>query len=99
LVKLPPGILRNGADYQWTVDGGQELGKSYAYFRVLDEASSVELAKRISQLKKYGSDVSMQLSYIFFLQENGLYSLAENEIANLKGKQEWNEFMIEVLEK
>jgi hypothetical protein len=98
LVRLPSGSLKHGTDYQWTIDAGPGLGKSTAFFRVLDEAYSSELASKIGVFKGYDNDVSKQLSYIFFLKENGLHSLADKEIVKLKDKQEWNQFLIEVLE-
>lgn len=96
-LQLPPGTLKHGTDYQWTIDAGPGLGKATAFFRVLDKKTSTDLVSRIGGMQYYGEDLSKQLSYIFFLQENGLHSIAEREISILKEQQGWNSHMNETL--
>lgn len=96
-ILVPPGILKYGMNYLWTVERVGEPTRFTNYFTILEKTKSRELMARIKAYKARDNDLARQLSLVFLLQENGLHGMAEREIEVLKKEHESNQYMDDVL--
>jgi hypothetical protein len=88
-VKIPAGILKYGAEYQWIIESKRMTGFPGGKFSILDETQATQVNDDIMLFKQQENDPSYRLSLIFFLLDKNLKEMARDEI--MKFTKEYSE--------
>lgn len=91
-LRLPEGVLSYGQTYRWLVDGGP-YGIVGGTFNIPDRDEVQRLTEKADYYKRQTNDISMRLSYLFFLASNRLNEMAAVEVEKLRKEFPDNEYM------
>ncbi|PLX90863.1 MAG: hypothetical protein C0614_00180 [Desulfuromonas sp.] len=81
--KVPEGLLHYGERYVWLIETPEGDNLAAASFTTLDEIQTGEVNRRLKQASTGQRDLAVRLSDLFFLRQNHLNDLADQEQASL----------------
>jgi co-chaperonin GroES (HSP10) len=90
---VPGDILGYNQEYRWIVDSGKLNNISGGVFSLPSAEEARDITRQIALYEQGKNDISLHLSYVFFLIDNNLNDLARVQIKTLKHEYPDNEYL------